>query len=266
MVRMCEENVESDCSIDCSSPMSRVDRPVRHEAAALVAGHGQPRLGHQGQQTDGLERDRLPAGVRSRDEQSRGLVAQVKVDSGPRRPRGGGWRARTSVVVPRSASHEASPSARGRAAPSRFPSSTFARSRSRCAMAASVASASSARSPTIAESCRRDAALLALLGQLQLPHLVARLHHRHGLQEHRCAARRHVMHDSLELPPEVRLHGDHHPSVALGEQFLLGDAAAHRVRERDSRPLFETCVCAAQLTTDRGQLRAGPRPPPLLVA
>ena len=62
-------NVDSDCSMLCSSPMSACTRVEDGQAAAGVGGNGEPGLRHRGQQPDGLQRNRLAAGVRAGDEQ-----------------------------------------------------------------------------------------------------------------------------------------------------------------------------------------------------
>ena len=57
-------------SIDCSSPMSaKTERKTGH-ARSVGGRNPQTGLGHQGEQSGGLQRDRLAAGVRSGDQQS----------------------------------------------------------------------------------------------------------------------------------------------------------------------------------------------------
>ena len=64
------------------------------------------------------------------------------------------------------------------------------------------------------------------------------------------------MHDAGELPPEVSLHGDHHPPVALGQQFLLRDAPPHGVRQGRAGVPFQARLRPAQLAPHRRQLDA----------
>ena len=71
MFVMCAENVLRLASIDCSSPMSaKIDRNTGSRDPS-AAGNAQAGLRHQREQSRGLERDGLAAGVRSGDEQHR---------------------------------------------------------------------------------------------------------------------------------------------------------------------------------------------------
>ena len=78
--RRCPENVDSDCAMDCSSPMSaKTSRKIGSREPDL-GGDVQPGLVHQRQQAQRPQRDRLAAGVRPGDDERRVAVAQPEVD------------------------------------------------------------------------------------------------------------------------------------------------------------------------------------------
>ena len=84
MLPMCELNVESDCSIDCSSPMSAKTASKMGRRESASAGIGQAGLGHQREEAGGLEGDGLAAGVGAGDQEDREVLG-----AGRRRDVGG---------------------------------------------------------------------------------------------------------------------------------------------------------------------------------
>ena len=83
-IRMIErrwpENVESDCAIDCSSPMSA---KTSRQIGRRLPGGGrdvQPGLVHQAEQPERAQRDGLAAGVRAGHDERRVAVAEPDVD------------------------------------------------------------------------------------------------------------------------------------------------------------------------------------------
>ena len=86
MLVMCPEKVDSDCSMDCSSPMSAKMLWKMLKRRAGLGRDVQPGLGHQRQQPDRLEGDRLAAGVGPGDDQREGLLVQLDVDRHHRLP------------------------------------------------------------------------------------------------------------------------------------------------------------------------------------
>ena len=80
MLVMWAEKVESDCSIDCSSPMSGEDVVENGDAGTSLGGHRQSGLGHEAEQSDGLQGDGFAAGVGSGDEDAAGVGSERSGD------------------------------------------------------------------------------------------------------------------------------------------------------------------------------------------
>ena len=64
----------------CSSPISAIDLPKDGDPRARAGRDVHPALRHRGQQSDGLEHDRLAAGVGPGDQQQIEVIAQPHVD------------------------------------------------------------------------------------------------------------------------------------------------------------------------------------------
>ena len=116
-LRMCELNVDTDCSMPLPVAHIGIDAVEHREDAAVIRRYLQSRLVHQREQPDRLHGDRLAAGVRTRYDQNRpvrtnahihrhGVPAQhrmARVDEGaptcrrweksflPQRGEGWGW-------------------------------------------------------------------------------------------------------------------------------------------------------------------------------
>ena len=77
MLPMCELNVESDCSMLCSSPMSAKTASKTGRRVSSSGGNREACLRHQAEQPGRLERDGLAAGVRAGDQQYAELLGLV---------------------------------------------------------------------------------------------------------------------------------------------------------------------------------------------
>ena len=232
------------------------DARVDNHLAAVVAGHRQPGLGHQREQPEGLQRDRLPARVRPRNQHAGVVAAHGEVrrhDLAAQKwvapaldhrrarilqpARSVARRGQVRLQFPRQARlrvEQVQP-AEGEHAPLRF----------------IFASAEQPSQPL------KDLADFAAFGELEFAHLVAGLDHGHRLNEHRRAARRNVVHDARERALVVRLYGDNLAPVALRQEPFLGDPAPDRLRQRRLGTLFEPVLGDPQLPPRRPELRAG---------
>ena len=83
MLLMWEEKVDRLWAMDCSSPMSASTRSQTVDDAPVPGGDVQAALGHEGQQTEGLEGDGLTAGVGAGDDQGIEGLPQAEIDGLP---------------------------------------------------------------------------------------------------------------------------------------------------------------------------------------
>ena len=99
-IRMIElrwpENVDSDCAIVCSSPMSAKTR-ARSGGGCRRRPGWEAGLVHQAEQAERAQRDGLAAGVRAGHDERREAVAEAQVDRDDHSWSGPGWRADSRI-------------------------------------------------------------------------------------------------------------------------------------------------------------------------